>query len=480
MKPASPPQTIAIVGAGFSGALVAAHLLSTAKAPLTVHLIERERGRFARGVAYSATEDCHLLNVPAGNMSAYPDDREHFLRWAQGRADELLGCACVGEVTAAAYLPRRAYGDYLAQTLDEAERGAAPGVGLQRRIDEAVSLTIEGAAVDLRLASGARLRADRAVLALGNFRPGDPSGADAAFYRSARYHGDPWAPEALEKLLRTESCLLVGSGLTMVDWAITLSQAGYRGAIHVVSRRGLWPQRHEPAAPAAFGIEPPGELGAVRNGLHSIRAFIRDTGADWRPVIDALRPMTQSLWKGLGLPEQRRFLRHLRAFWDCHRHRLAPGIAARLDAMLESGQLVRHGGRIRSFRDEGGQVEVLIRPRGSDRNYALGVDAVVNCSGSESDYRKLDSPLVKDLLGQRLIRPDPLALGLDVADNGALVDAEGAASGFLFTLGPPQKGRLWETTAVPEIRGQAAGLAAELLMADHSERSEDSSKLVKG
>ncbi|QXP90553.1 FAD/NAD(P)-binding protein [Methylococcus capsulatus] len=480
MKPTSPPQTIAIVGAGFSGTLVAAHLLFRAKAPLTVHLIERERSRFARGVAYSTTEDCHLLNVPAGNMSAFPDDREHFLRWAQAREAEMLDCACVGEVTAAAYLPRRAYGDYIAQILDEAERGAAPGVGLDRRIDEVASLKVEDGAVALRLASGAQLRADRVVLALGNFRPGDPSGADGAFHRSARYHGDPWAPEVLDRLLPTESCLLVGSGLTMVDWAVTLNQAGYRGAIHVVSRRGLWPQRHKPGAPAAFGVESSGAVGAVRKGLHSVRAFIRDTGADWRPAIDALRPMTQTLWKSLGLSEQRRFLRHLRTFWDCHRHRLAPGIAARLDRMLESAQLVRHVGRIRGFRDEGGRVEVAIRPRGSDQSYVFNVDAVVNCSGSESDYRRLDSPLVKDLLVQRLIRPDPLALGLDVADSGALVDAEGAASGFLFTLGPPQKGRLWETTAVPEIRGQAARLAVELLKADHSECSEASSKLVKG
>jgi uncharacterized NAD(P)/FAD-binding protein YdhS len=463
MKPASPPQTIAIVGAGFSGTLVAAQLLSRAKAPLTIHLIEREHSRFARGIAYSTTEDCHLLNVPAGNMSAFPDDREHFLRWAQARKDELLDCPCVGEVSAAAYLPRRAYGDYIAQVLDEAERGATTGVNLQRRIDEVASLRVEDGAVDLRLASGVQLRANRVVLALGNFRPGDPAGADAAFYRSARYHGDPWAPDVLEKLLPTESCLLVGSGLTMVDWAITLNQAGYRGAIHVVSRRGLWPHSHKPGAPAAFALDPSGAKGAVRAGLHCFRDSIRKSGVDWRPAIDALRPATPILWKSLGLSEQRRFLRHLRTLWDCHRHRLAPGIAARLAAMLDSGQLVRHVGRIRDFRDLGGQVEVAIRPRGSDRNDEFSVDAVVNCSGSESDYRRLDSPLVKDLLGRRLIRPDPLALGLDVADNGALVDAEGNASGFLFTLGPPQKGCLWETTAVPEIRGQAARLAVELL-----------------
>lgn len=71
--------------------------------------------------------------------------------------------------------------------------------------------------------------------------------------------------------------------------------------------------------------------------------------------------------------------------------------------------------------------------------------------------------IVNLLLSSGLIRPNSLALGLDVALNGALVSAEGIASQLLYTLGCPRKGCLWETTAVPEIREQAMAIAQDLL-----------------
>ncbi|MFN3432504.1 MAG: FAD/NAD(P)-binding protein, partial [Candidatus Sericytochromatia bacterium] len=71
---------IAILGGGFSGTMVAANLLRRASGPLTVAVVER-REALGRGVAYSTTESCHLLNVPAGAMSAWPDEPGHFLDW---------------------------------------------------------------------------------------------------------------------------------------------------------------------------------------------------------------------------------------------------------------------------------------------------------------------------------------------------------------------------------------------------------------
>ena len=284
------PTEIAIVGAGCSGTLVAAHLLRQARQPLVVHLVERNPRQFARGVAYGTEADCHLLNVPAGNMSAFPGDPGHFLRWAKAHEASLLAGPCVGEVAAASFLPRRAYGDYLAWVLEQAERAAAPAVRLVRTLDEAVGLGIESEGVCLRLAGGETLRAGQAVLALGNFPPGNPPVADPSFYASARYHGNPWAPEVLAALLATESCLLVGSGLTMVDWAVTLNQAGYRGKIHVVSRRGFWPKAHRPGPPSAFAIEPRRQPAGVRGWLRAIRRHLRTSGEGWRSVIDALRP----------------------------------------------------------------------------------------------------------------------------------------------------------------------------------------------
>ncbi|CAL1241794.1 FAD/NAD(P)-binding protein [Candidatus Methylocalor cossyra] len=458
---ASSLSEIAIVGAGFSGTLVAAHLLRQARTPLTIHLIDRDPQQFGRGVAYSSTLGCHLLNVPAANMSAFPDQPQHFLRWAEAREASLLDPPWVTEIGPTSFLPRRAYGDYLCWLLDEAERAAAAGVRLERWIDKARGLTLMPEGVVLELASGVRLRVAKAVLALGNFPPGNPPVADPGFYRSARYHRNPWRPGVLTALLETESCLLIGSGLTMVDWAITLNQAGYRGTIHIVSRRGLWPKPHRLGPPAACAIDPERDPPSVRVWLRAIRRH--SEAGDWRAVIDALRPHNQTLWQRLPPAEQRRFLRHLRPFWDLHRHRVAPVVAERLQALAESGQVVRHVGRIRAYRESGDGVTVSLQARDGGRPSTLRVQAVVNCSGSESNYRRLESALVRDLLGRGLVRPDALALGLEAGPEGALVGADGTLSDRLFTLGPPKKGLLWETTAVPEVRVQAARLAAFLL-----------------
>ncbi len=43
-----------------------------------------------------------------------------------------------------------------------------------------------------------------------------------------------------------------------------------------------------------------------------------------------------------------------------------------------------------------------------------------------------------------------------------MLDVSGQVVPGLYVVGPPRKGTLWETTAVPEIRGQAAVLAQSL------------------
>ena len=452
---------IAIIGSGFSGTLVAAHLLKRARSQTEITLLEKDPRQFGRGVAYGTDLGCHLLNVPAGNMSAFPDDPRHFLRWAQERQDHLLEPPWVTRVDAGSFLPRRAYGDYINDVLDEAVRKALAGVELIRKTEKVLGLSETPEGVSLRLLDGSRTMADKAVLALGNFPPGDPRLAEPDFYDSCRYHGNPWEPGLLIKILETRSCLLIGGGLTMVDWAVALKQAGYQGSIHAISRRGLWPQAHAAATPTAFALDT--ATPSVRRWLQSLRRHIRETGCDWRAAIDAMRSTNQTLWTSLPLVEKRRFLRHLRPWWDCHRHRLSQIIAGKLQELFDSGQLVRHVGRILEYRERGDNVEVVLRPRGGGETVIIEADAVLNCSGSESDYRQLESPLVRDLLDQGLIRPDPLRLGLDVAADGALIHQDGTPSSRLFTLGPPEKGMLWETTAVPEVRVQAAALAEGLL-----------------
>jgi uncharacterized NAD(P)/FAD-binding protein YdhS len=86
-------------------------------------------------------------------------------------------------------------------------------------------------------------------------------------------------------------------------------------------------------------------------------------------------------------------------------------------------------------------------------------DAVVNCTGPLADISRSGNPLLERLLDRGLIRPDELCLGVDATPAGEVLDASGTVVPGLLTVGPPRKGVLDETTAIPEIRTQAAEVA---------------------
>ncbi|WP_292801624.1 FAD/NAD(P)-binding protein [Nostoc sp. NMS7] len=450
------PVAIAIIGGGFSGSLVAANLLRNATMPLSIKLIERN-SEVGRGVAYGTPVDCHLLNVPAGNMSAYADEPNHFLNWLHKNGHE--------EVTASTFVPRRVYGDYVQATLKAAQVNALANVQLEKIIDEAIAIATKPHNTIVYLSSGQCLYVQKAVLALGNFPAILP--APLAVLDN-RYVKDAWSADAITDLNPEDAILLVGTGLTMVDAVVALHQQGFQGQIHTVSRHGLMPFKHKSTAayPAFINVETAPKT--ARGLLHLVRQELRQTltqqdAQDWRAVIDAMRPIISELWQALPLPEQKRFLRHVKAYWEVHRHRIAEGIAEVMDAAMESGQLNHYAGRIQSCQELENGVNVSICERGTQKNILLQVKRIINCTGANCDYRRLQHPLVASIQEQRLIRPNILSMGIDTAPNGALIDADGNTSQMLYTLGTPRKGNLWETTAVPEIRVQAANLAQELL-----------------
>ncbi|MFO1418948.1 MAG: FAD/NAD(P)-binding protein [Methylotetracoccus sp.] len=455
-------RSIAILGAGFSGTALAVNLLRFARDPTHIDLIEREPRQFARGVAYSTDMDCHLLNVPAGQMSALPDIPDHFLDWALQRTHAIEHPTWVRGVDRSSFLPRKVYGEYLRWTLGEAERSARPDVRLGRTIGEATGARLRGESIELRLADGRVLTADHLILAFGNFRPGDPPLSPPSLCSSPRYHRDPWRPGLLGEMLQTDACLLIGSGLMMIDWVLSLSQAGYAGRIHVVSRRGQWPRSHAPSH--GFELPPPNaEPMRILGWLHWAREMLHRHPDDWRDLVDAMRPQAQRIWGALPTAEKRRFLRHLRPFWDSLRHRLPPVVAERVNVLERSGKLCRHVGRIAQYHEHASAADIVLRERPNDRVTSLRVGAVLNCSGPESNYRALHSPLVCDLITQGIAAADELRLGLRVDADGRLIGASAEPSRRIHTIGPPQKGRLWETTAVAEIRDQAVSLAARLI-----------------
>lgn len=436
---------VAIVGGGFSGTLLAINLMRHEGPRAT--LIERREAQIARGVAYGTAHAEHLLNVRAGNMSAIPDDPSHFVRWLERHG---LG-------DARTFVPRRIYGAYLGAMLEEAR--ATHGARLTLIEGEAVALDRTADACRLTLADGRTLEATTTVLALGNLPPHTPPGLDPAVLPADIYAADPWAGDVAAGLGDDDTVVLVGSGLTAIDVALTLDTAGFRGRMLAISRRGLSPRRHaDTPAPAGLREKPAGSLSALVAHTRE-----RADAIGWRGAVDELRPVTQMMWGAAEQATRARFLRHLRPYWDVHRHRLATGVADRIEGLVAAGRLSFAAGKIVDARaTEGTGATLRWRPRGGDAIAVTQAARIVNCTGPQGDLLRSAEPLIRYLLDTGMIRPDGLRIGLDVDQQSRVIGADGTSDDSLYCIGPMTRGDLWEVVAVPDIRQQNWTLARRL------------------
>jgi uncharacterized NAD(P)/FAD-binding protein YdhS len=249
----------------------------------------------------------------------------------------------------------------------------------------------------------------------------------------------------------------------MVDVTISLLDQGHRGQIIALSRRGLLPRRHTAVpAPATEHAPFPTAVNALARFIRQQTRHATDQGGSWQPIIDELRPFTVDVWQTMPLRDRARFLRHLRPWWDVHRHRMAAQVADRIEAAGAGGQLTIVSGRVRDYDLRPQMVRIHYRPRGQQSEATVDVVRVINCAGPGADYDRIADPLIRSLLQHGVVRPDPLRLGLDVTGNCALLHKDGAISRRLFAVGPVTKGTFWEMTAVPDIRRQTEKLAEYL------------------
>ena len=437
-------ETIAIVGGGVSGALTAYHLRRRGVEARVV-MVE-PRAELGLGLAYSTPTLVHLLNVPAGRISALPQEPGHFLAWLHGHG--------YPDATAATFAPRAVFGRYIRDLLAGVE-------GVEQVRARAVALEPRESGAVLLLDNGRRLEADRVVLATGNFDPTPlPGVEDEAVQRGVYWH-NAWLPGAYQGLAPDAPVTLIGSGLTAVDVLLRLRELGHKGTITAVSRHGMLPNRHAAYLPAEHSAVPLGTPARCTAYLRALRASIA-CGVAWRPAVDSLRTTTNELWLALSEREQRRFRRHLQRRWDVVRHRMAPPIADWIDAELGTGMLRLRAGSLAAVRAEVDGATVVVRARGGME--LIKAARVINCTGPGMDYRRAGQPLLMNLFAQGLVRSGPLGAGLETTRCGAVVSASGEASETLFTLGPGRLGTLLESIAIPEIRDQAAALAALLLV----------------
>jgi uncharacterized NAD(P)/FAD-binding protein YdhS len=450
---------ISIVGAGFSGTVLAAHLLRRPPPAATdVVLIERDC-EIGRGVAYAARDFPYLLNVPAARLSADAQDPLQFLRFAQHH---------VAGADGEDFLPRALYGDYIRDVLLQAELAAPAHVRLVRLVDEVKHITRPGGGQPFAVEFADRppVRANRVILAVGNSPPPLPPWSAPVRDHHAYLH-DPWMLPS--RLTHSHTVLIVGNGLTMADVALALSEDESRAPqLLTISRRGLVPLPQATFRPGAVR----GDGAAMLACAHSLprvlamaREWIRQAeqnGGDWREVVTFIRHLAPALWSRLPPAERRRFVRHLQPHWDVHRHRLPPQMGARITALRSSGKLRVNAGRIDSLMADGSRLRVNWRPRGGRSIATLTVDCVINATGPGTGLERSTSPLLSSMRQAGLVSADALDLGLRTAQFGACIDAQGVPSEDLYYLGPMLRADHWEATAATELRDHARDLASHL------------------
>lgn len=433
----------------------------------------------ARGMAYGTSSPLHLLNVPAGRMSAFAE---------ADRADDFLDYLHTQNVSAegGSFVARHWYGAYLQHTLQAAATYASrEGVNqFETRQDTVVDIVdAENARLQLTFASGTTLIADRVVLALGNFAPAPLPNLAPALQADPRVVHDPWQPDALAGVDLQQPVLLIGTGLTMFDVVVSLkARAAWLSTqlptsplqLHAVSRRGLWPQSHRehthaPAYAPIHAMLPahmqakPTARSYLRHMRDSVRAAVAE-GMDWRDVIASLRPQTPALWRALPMSEQRRFLRHVKPYWESYRHRAAPQISKLIYGCGVQGEIASNAARILMI-DKSNQspqcIAVTLLPRGETVPRTLEVGAVINCTGPSA---MLDAePLLATLRAAGTIAADVHALGILVADDYRVCRSVSDAHPTLYYVGPLLRAQHWEATAVPELRQHAATCAAAVV-----------------
>jgi len=371
-------------------------------------------------------------------MSALADDPDHFVRRFEAEGGNRRGFA-----------ERRLFGRYLREMLSDAtDKGCA---SIEQ--STAVSARRDGGTWHVELDDGRTVSAAALALAIGNQ---DPEPLRALAGAGDRFVNNPWAEDsrnAVDDLVENDgSALLVGTGLTMVDLVLSLGAAGYQGRIVALSRRGQIPRAHADFEPAPVGLEdvPQGHVGKLWRWLRE-----RSAQVGWRAAVDSLRPHSHALWQSLDVNQQKQFMRHARPWWDVHRHRIAPQVAATVHGMISSGQLEIAAGRIVRATQAPDGMEVELRRRGSQESSKERFAYAFNCTGPLHAMEKTKNTLLRGLLDAGEVKPDQLDIGLTVDENSR-------AGNRLWALGPLSKGRYWEIIAVPDIREQAAQVAEDI------------------
>ncbi|RXF72031.1 FAD/NAD(P)-binding protein [Hansschlegelia zhihuaiae] len=421
--------TVAIIGGGFSGAVLAHQLVRRAPGQFRIVIVEPRRN-LGGGVAYSTADPAHRINVPSSRMSFIPSDPCHFDRWL--KADGALKDDPDALLPDGRAFPRRAtFGRYSAETI---EPYLLTGE-IEHRCRRAETVRRSETGYEVELSDGERIAADHVALAATHPSPSPPPALEG-LAGDTRMIVDTQDSAALGRVAPDARVLIVGCGLTMADIVASLAARGHRGKITAVSRR-------------------------VRR---TVRAA-EQQGRPWQHVLDAARFQGAVIWAELPEAERRKVVRRLRAFWDVHRFRVAPQVEREIERLRADGALTVLKGEPVHAAARADALEVEIRLRGGQRVVAA-YDAVTLATGPA--HRKLPetSPLIGQLVRDGLVSTDRIGLGLATDETSVALGQDGRPSESFWIAGPLARAAFGELMGLPEVARHAELVAAHIIRAE--------------
>ncbi len=477
---------IVIVGGGYSGSCLAVQLVRQTHKPIVITIVE-SRPQIGPGLAYSTMDPDHRLNAPSFSHTIHPTDAWHFTRWCR---DEhvLANDPDAIQPDGTTFVRRREFGRYLSAMVHQHSSWPTTGSSITHCHDKAIHAQRRERVWQIHLAGGSTLDADLLLLATGNPELRLPAVLAENKDDLPGLIENPFARGALESVEPTDRVFIIGSGLTALDALSTLIRRGHEAPIDVISRHGLRPVPQGPIPVTladALRSTPLDELPAsllldrvlapapeflltasvptakfrLRHWLMSLRnrlAHGKSQGESWHTGFDELRDAVWQLWPRLPLEEKRRFVRHLKPWYDVHRYRSPP----------PNEQLIRsveRSGRVRFLRGKvapGGRLVFSDRP---ERAVALDYDRVINCAGLDPTSGLRSNPLLMSLEAQGFLRAHPCGLGIEADLICRAIDAGGRPLDHLRLVGPPTLGTFGDPIGAIYIAMQVHRLVPEIL-----------------
>lgn len=444
------PYSIAVIGGGFSGVAVCFHIAKEIKSDRQVQLTIFEPNEIlGQGIAYATKHTSHILNVIADNMSIDPDDSQNLTHWLKQNNYPYLGTD---------FIPREIYSYYLKDTLDK-ELKSKPQINFKHAKDKVIKIKFnELNCYDLVTAGGKEIKFNQVILAMGNTLS---SAADTPFIA-------PWHQDSYKDASLLNSVCIIGTGLSAVDVILALEDYGFKGSYTLVSRRGKLPESHRRVEGQENEVnEIVDQIFKCKDLRKSITIFKQaiENGIEWRAIIDALRPLSYSLWQNLSEKQQNQFLRLVRPYWDSLRHRIPNKSYKAVQKLKEYARLKIIRGGYAGFNETSEGIYLRLRGNKSD----IGpFSRIYDCKGLWSNINKVNDPLIKNIIKDNIAIPDRHKLGIKTEPNGKVLNTNLNSLQGLYTLGTLRRGQLWESVAVRELRQQAKDIASSVLSNHYS------------